>query len=238
MASTTTKAGVILTGVREIDEKLGGGIPVGSLGLIEGQSDAGKSVLSQHLVYGALRSPECGVAYYTTENSVRSLIAQMDSLALYTLDHFLCDRMRIYPLSLRSDLKDAKRPLRVLTNDIAELPGHFKLVIIDSITLLMSHSNSVGTVDFFWACKEQCNMGRSVLLVAHSYAFDQETLTRASSLCDAHLSLKLEQVGDKLIKVMEVLKVRGANRPTGEVVSFEIEPKVGMRIIPFSKAKV
>ena len=80
MASTTTKTGVILTGVREIDEKLGGGIPIGSLGLIEGQSDAGKSVLSQHLVYGALRSPENGVVYYTTENSVRVLIAQRDSL--------------------------------------------------------------------------------------------------------------------------------------------------------------
>jgi len=32
--------------------------------------------------------------------------------------------------------------------------------------------------------------------------------------------------------------VRGADRPTGEVVTFEIEPKTGMRIIPLAKAKV
>ena len=54
MAGDKSKRSVIITGVREIDEKLGGGIPVGSLGLIEGQPDSGKSVLSQHLTYGAL----------------------------------------------------------------------------------------------------------------------------------------------------------------------------------------
>ena len=39
----------IVTGVSEVDEKLGGGIPSGSLCLIEGHSDAGKSVLIKNL---------------------------------------------------------------------------------------------------------------------------------------------------------------------------------------------
>jgi archaellum biogenesis ATPase FlaH len=41
-----------------------------------------------------------------------------------------------------------------------------------------------------------------------------------------------------MIKLMEVLKVRGAERPTGDVVSFNIEPKMGMRVIPLAKARV
>ncbi|MDP2931358.1 MAG: ATPase domain-containing protein [Chloroflexota bacterium] len=86
MANEPAKKDVILTGVREVDEKLGGGIPLGSLGLIEGEPDTGKSVLSQHFTYGALTSVQTSVAYYTTENTVKSLIAQMDSLSLYTLD--------------------------------------------------------------------------------------------------------------------------------------------------------
>ena len=238
MSGEDNTSKVIVTGVREVDEKLGGGIPIGSLGLIDGQSDAGKSVLCQQLTYGALHSSENAVVYYTTENSVRSLIKQMDSLSLYALDHFLTDRFRIYPVTLSSDIRDAKKPLRLLIEDLARLPEHINLVIIDSITLLMSHSNPVSTVDFFWACKELCVKNRSILLVAHSFGFDEETLTRASSLCDAHLRLRLEQVGSKLIKVLEVLKVRGADRPTGDIISFEIEPKIGMRIIPFSRAKV
>ena len=93
MASPSAKKEVICTGVAEVDEKLGGGIPIGSLVLIEGHSDAGKSVLCQHLTYGTLNSGQASVAYYTTENSIKSLISQMDSLSLSTLDQFLADRL-------------------------------------------------------------------------------------------------------------------------------------------------
>ncbi len=69
-------------------------------------------------------------------------------------------------------------------------------------------------------------------------AFEEDMLARTRSLCDARFRLRLEQVGDSMIKILEVLKVRGAERPTGDVVSFDIEPKLGMRIIPLAKAKV
>ena len=55
MATTAKKKKeTIVTGVSEVDDKLGGGIPLGSLCLIEGHSDAGKSVLCQHLTSGTL----------------------------------------------------------------------------------------------------------------------------------------------------------------------------------------
>lgn len=229
---------VIVTGTRDLDEKLGGGIPIGSLCLVEGHSDAGKSVISQHLAYGALTCTETHVVYYTTENTVRTLIAQMDSLSLYTLDYFLTDRFRIYPLTWRSTMQDTDRPFRLLLEHFSSLPEKFKLVIVDSLTLLVAHSTPISILDFFSACKNLCVEGRSILLVAHSYSFDEEVLTRTRSLCDAHLRLKLEAVGDRLVKTLEVLKVRGADRTTGDVVSFEIEPKIGMRPIPLAKAKV
>jgi archaeal flagellar protein FlaH len=238
MADGDIKKQVILTGIREVDEKLGGGIPIGSLGLIEGHSDAGKSVLSQHLTYGALSCSEIGVAYYTTENTVKSLVAQMDSLSLSVMDHFLMDYLRIYPLVIKGDVENTEQRFHLLMKHFRELPAHFKLIIVDSITLLVAHSDEVSNVDFFSACKNMCDEGRTILLVAHSYAFDEEVLSRTRSLCDAHFRIRLEQMGDRLVKILEVLKVRGADRSTGDVVSFEVEPKVGMRIIPLAKARV
>ena len=238
MASLSAKKDVIRTGVPEVDEKLGGGIPVGSLCLVEGHSDAGKSVLCQHLAHGTLGSGQASVAYYTTENSVRSLISQMDSLALHTLDYFLSDHMRIYPMTFTSHLNHGDKLFYMLAHHFSCLPAHFKLVIVDSITLLVSHSNSVEIIDFFSQCKSLCAEERTIILVAHSYAFEEDLLARTRSLCDARFRLKLEQVGDRLVKLLEVLKVRGAERPTGDVVSFDIEPKAGMRIIPLAKARV
>lgn len=241
MAKTQTgkKMETIITNVSEVDEKLGGGIPIGSLCLVEGHSDAGKSVLCQHLTHGTLVNGEISVAYYTTENNVRSLISQMESLNMNVLDHFLADHLRIFPLTFHNAaMQGGAKPFYVLTHHFTHLPQEYKLIIVDSITLLVAHSNPVAIIDFFSRCKSICDQGRTVIVVAHSYAFEEDMLSRTRSLCDARFKLRLEQVGDSMIKLMEVLKVRGAERPTGDVVSFNIEPKIGMRIIPLAKARV
>jgi flagellar protein FlaH len=66
---------------------------------------------------------------------------------------------------------------------------------------------------------------------------DEGTMVRMRSICDAHLRLRLEGAGDKLLKMMEVAKVRGAGKSTGNIIAFNVEPGLGMRIIPVSKAK-
>jgi flagellar protein FlaH len=49
------KKSILSSGNSEIDKKLGEGIPLGSLTLIEGENDTGKSVLCQQFIYGGLR---------------------------------------------------------------------------------------------------------------------------------------------------------------------------------------
>ena len=49
--------------------------------------------------------------------------------------------------------------------------------------------------------------------------------------------MKMEQVGERLVKILEVAKVRNADQSTGNIISFDVEPGMGMKIIPISKAK-
>ena len=228
---------IISTGNSEIDKKMGGGIPVGSLVLLEGQSDAGKSVLSQHFTYGSLHN-RMSVAYYTTENTVKSLMSQMSSLNLDVTDYFLCDRMRVYPLEVNAlQETDTQRAFQTLLDHFQCLPERISLTVVDSLTGLVAHSDDRAIIDFFASCKRLCDMGRTLIAVVHSYAFDDRMLIRIRSLCDAHLILKMEQVGERLIKILEVAKVRNADQSTGNVISFDVEPGLGMKIIPISKAK-
>ena len=111
---------VISTGNTEIDKKLGGGIPIGSLVLTEGESDAGKSVVSQHFTYGALTS-KLSTVYYTTENTVKSLMSQMSSLDLDVTDYFLCDRLRVYPI-LSTEDTDSALAFQMLLSHFESLP--------------------------------------------------------------------------------------------------------------------
>lgn len=226
---------VIPTGNPELDKKIGGGIPQGSLTLIEGQSDAGKSVLSQQLTWGALREG-LRMAFYTSENTTRSLLSQMESLSLSIDDHFLLGKINIFPVppTLRED--QAHLAFQMLLDHMRQLIN-VDVVVVDSLTTFVSQVSEHETLTFFSACKDYCDQEKTLLFTMHSSAFSEQMFIRIRSICDAHLRLRTEDVGDRLVKVLEVAKVRGADKTTGNIVTFDVEPNIGMRIIPVTKAK-
>ncbi len=230
---------VVSTGNREIDQKMGGGIPVGSLTLMEGESGAGKSVLANQLTWGALREGR-RVVLYTTENTFPSFVRHMISLNLDVTDYLLMGRLKLYPMPLSKPDWPVRRVLQAVEESMRRLPADF--FVVDSLTGLGAHAllretDESSLIGFFEKLREVCEQGKTVVTVVHSYAFDERMLIRLRSLCDADLRLRIEEVGDQLVKVLEVAKVRGAEKKTGNIVAFDVEPGIGMRIIPVSKAK-
>ena len=69
---------------------------MGSLTLIEGDSGAGKSVLSQQMIRGCLDNGY-KLTLFSSENTVKSLAKQMQSLNLGILDYLLLGRLRMVP---------------------------------------------------------------------------------------------------------------------------------------------
>ena len=225
---------VISTGSGELDKKMGGGIPVGSLTLIDGESGAGKSTLSQHLLWGAMTMGSSGVLY-TTENTVKSFLRQMESLGMDVRDHFLLDILRIFMIQTNAS-SDQDKAYETLSRHMTSM-SEYSVVILDSLTTFLTQGTSGQILKFFSDCKSVCDAGRTVICTAHSHAFDEKVLTRVRSVCDAHLKLLVEPGASELVKTMEIAKIRGAELATGSIVSFSIEPGIGMRIIPISKAR-
>ncbi len=225
----------ISTGNLEFDKKMGGGIPDGSLTLIEGQSDAGKSVLVQQLTWGALQDG-LRVLFYTTENTTRSLLKQMGDLGLDIEDHFLLGKINIYAVPQAFNEEQSLSVIQMLREHIAQRQDA-DLVVVDSLTTFVSHVSEQETLTFFTLCKAFCDEGKTLLFTMHAYAFSEQMFIRLRSICDAHMRLRVEEVGDQLLKALEVAKIRGAEKSTGNVISFEVEPNMGMRIVPITKAK-
>jgi flagellar protein FlaH len=225
---------VVSTGSREIDDKMGGGIPLGSLTLIEGDSHSGKSVLSQQMTWGTLHDGS-RMSFFTTENTVKSLVRQMQSLSIDILDYLLLGRLRIFPMEIAQSGDDILTKL--LQAIKAEGRRGSDLIFVDALTPCIASTPPEVVLRFFEQCKRLCSDGMTILMIVHSHAVDSDLLVRITSLCDAHLRLRTEEVGERLIKAMEVAKVRGASKRTGNIVSFEVEPGLGMRIIPLSKAQ-
>ena len=226
---------IISTGSGELDKKMGGGIPLSSLTLIEGMSGAGKSTLAQHLLWGAVSAGGNSVLY-TTENTVKSLVRQMESLGMDIRDYFLMDIMRIYPLESNAFDGDSVKAFKFLADHIERL-SKYKVVVLDSLSTFLTRSTEDDILQFFSRCKTICDTGRALVCTAHSHAFEERILTRVRSVCDAHLRVLVEPGASELVKTMEIAKVRGAELATGSIISFSIEPGIGMRIIPISKAR-
>ena len=228
---------VIRTGNVPLDKILGGGIPIGSLTLIEGASSTGKSVLCQHFTHESLQDRH-GVAYINPGNTDGGLITKMESIGLEVSDYLQREKLRVYPLEEPTAEEAPEIVLGSLVAAIEQLPEQYDVVIVDPITNLISHIENREILGFFSSCKRLCGSGRTILLVADSYAFDQAMITRVRSLCDADLRLRLEEVGENVVKVLEVSKLRNAERNRDNTISFEVEPGIGMRIIPVRRAKV
>ena len=225
---------VISTGNDELDKKMGGGIPLRTLTLVEGQPDSGKSVLTQQMLWGSLKKG-CSAVVFTTENSVKSLVTQMQSLNLDIMDYFLLSRLWIYPIDIKKTRQSLGAGLLPLLTSCAN--KGIDLAVIDSLTYYLTHATVEEVLSFFEDCKRISGGGMGVVCVAHSYAFDEKVMVRLGSMCDAHLRLRIETMGSKMIKILEVAKVRGAELNTGNIISFDVEPNWGIRVIPYSKAR-
>ncbi|GAB4518131.1 MAG: ATPase domain-containing protein [Anaerolineae bacterium] len=224
---------IISSGNPELDSRMGGGIPAETLMLIEGTSGAGKSVLSQQIIWGALQDRN-HVSLFTSENSVKSLIRQMQSIDLDVLDFLLLNKFRAYPIKLSRLGAHAPHAL------FLSMQEEFRqdVIVIDSFTSALSRGvDDADVLGFFEGCQRLCARGQTIIVTLHSGAVNPDLISPIRSMCDAHLQLRAAQDGQRLVKTLEVAKIRGAASVTGAIVGFEVEPGWGMRVIPISKAR-
>jgi flagellar protein FlaH len=229
---------VLTTGKSEIDKKIDDGIPLRSLTLLEGEHDSGKSVLIQQIVWGAMKQG-LNVDLLSSETTSTKFLAQMEAMSLDISDYYAWGYMRLFPIlvpGLDLEKEDMEVLLKRLLDHVRECRA--EIIVIDSLTLFTEYTTNEIIIDFFNKCKGLCDKGKTILVTLHPYAFDEDTLVRIRAVCDAILTLKRALMGEKYLMVIEVVKIRGAHKTRENVVSFEVIPGYGMKIIPISVAKV
>lgn len=222
----------------ELDRKIGE-LRVPFLCLIEGPNDSGKSVLTQQYVYGALR---CGfkTLYITTESGIKGLLKSMDEISLSVKEYYLKGVFQIYELHVKDlewDEVLSSRFLGLILNTI-KFREYFDLYVIDSLTYLVTHAREEDILNFFTEARnivEEKN--KSIIITVHPYAFNEEMLVRMRSISDVHIILSVKEIGDRIVKLLQVPKLKGAVKQTSITLSFDVDPAFGIKVLPFSRAR-
>jgi archaeal flagellar protein FlaH len=222
----------------ELDRKIGE-LRIPFLCLIEGPNDSGKSVLTQQYVYGALK---CGfkTLYITTESGIRGLLKSMDEISLSVTEYYLKGLLQIYELHVKDlewDEALSSRFLELILNTI-KLREYFDLYVIDSLTYLVTRAKEDDILNFFTEARniiEEKN--KSIIITVHPYAFNEEMLVRMRSISDVHFILQVKEIGDRIVKLLQVPKLKGAVKQTSITLSFDVDPAFGIKVLPFSRAR-
>lgn len=219
----------VSTGNPLLNTKLGGGIPATGLTLIEGGSSTGKSVLCQHFAHAAYTNG-IGVAYFSTQYSPNALISQLGSMGMDPSKFFRSGLFRINPLRQIDPTQDCGPVLEDLATKIIQLPVSYRFAIVDAVSSLINAENEGAILNFFQQCKQLSEEGKSIVLSVDPMGLHEDTMYRIRAMSDGYLALRLEKSGARLNNILEVCKVHHAVEMTGNIVNFEVEPGVGIKV--------
>ena len=219
-----------------LENILGGGLGLGTLTLIEGATMAGKSIICQLLVHGALTAGH-ETAYFTSEHTTYSFVEQMSSIGLDVSDYVRDDHIGIYPLQEPVQGKDSGPVLAVMAQDMEWTHEKRDFIIIDAITNLARLTQEQGIIVFFSSLRRQCSFGRTIVVVAHYHALSEDIFSRLRSLCDNHFKLRTGKMRSKMVRMLEVAKANGLELDRDNLVVFEVVKGVGAQVVPMSQAR-
>ncbi|MCD6373706.1 MAG: flagellar accessory protein FlaH [Thermococcus sp.] len=210
----------------ELHRRLGGGIPAGSIVLIEGDRGTGKSILSQRLLYGLLRNDYTGT-YVSSQYTTPEFINQMDSLG-YSVIQDLIKRRLIF-VSLYPLLVGVSDRRKFLSRFVSE-PMLWKtdVVIIDSLSaLLPSELGREEVRAFSLHLKRLSSLGKVIVMTVNPSDIDQEFLKILEEASSLLIRLSVKVFGGDLKHSATIVKYNNAVGIFQKIIPFRVEPKVG-----------
>ena len=230
-----------------LNYELGGGIPQGSIVLVEGDYGAGKSAMSQRFSYG-LCQEDYKVTLLSTELTVRGFIDQMHSLSYGVEEHLLNEEL----LFLHADIDTGNR----LTADPTERGQRKELldrlmnaeamwnadaVIIDTFdailrndpmfeALVRQNEERQAALEIISFFRNIVSQGQIVVLTVDPSTVDEEAIGPFRAIADVYLEIQMIEVGNDVRRNIAVKRFAGMGEQVGDSIGFSVRSDAGIVI--------
>ena len=228
-----------------LNKELGGGIPPGSIILVEGDYGAGKSAISQRFSYGLCEEGH-EVTYLSTELTVGSFLDQMHSLSYDSVDHILNEEL----LFLHADVSDGntfsggedeerKQLLKRLME--AEVMWEADIIIIDTFdailrndpkfeALVRQNDERQAALEIISFFRDVISRGQCIMLTVDPSTLDEEAIGPFRAIADVFLELEMVEVGNDTRRQISVLRFAGMGEQVGDSIGYSVRSGTGIVI--------
>ncbi len=212
-----------------LHRNIGGGFPTGSIVVIIGDYGAGKSAVTQRVMYGMLKNGH-SVTNVSTEFTTKGFIEQMKSLN-YNIVDYLLNRELLYipvhPLIGKARPRDDFLGRLITSKQLFER----EIIVIDTFSAPVKHDidrdRALEVLTFF---KKLCATGKTFILTVERGELPDDLVAPFKADSDVYLELDMGSLEGTTTRTIVVKRYVGSIKPIVEATGFRIEPRVGFII--------
>ena len=224
---------ILPTGNEEFDLKLGGGLVYPAFIVIEGEHGTGKTALALQFLQGALRAGLRSVVF-TSETRSSDYVLKAESSGFPISSYYIRGLLRVYSIQYPGDLtRSAADAIALrLTRALRALQGSVELVVIDSVSYFGSVASEPLLNRLIYTLRGITMSGVGVIATVHKDSLPPIVTTELKASADGYLRLAPAVIGGRRLKVLSVVKLRGAPPGIESTISFDVDPAFGIKIVP------
>lgn len=223
------------TGVPNLDEVLGGGLPAGALTILVGPPGSGKTTLASQMAFARARAGQHVLLFTALSEPTNKLIAHLQTYSF-------CDTSLIGTsiefLSMQPFLSEGLEEVADHVVQIARR-AHADLVVLDGFRGIRDTdrtSRSHAASQFLYDIGARLSLfGMTTLITSEADAHDPMFFAEATTT-DVIIALHYHLVGERAHRALEVVKVRGARLMPG-LHGFHLDEHGGV-VFPRLEARV
>lgn len=211
----------------ELGRSIGGGIPRNSLILIEGMDGAGKSIVTQRIVYGLLKQNH-SVTYLSTELNTMGFVEQMASLDYNVTDYLLFEKILFMPMfPYLGNQKLSRDFVKNLMK--AKLIFEKEIIVFDTFSFLLMQNDldMESNIQLIRFVKKLNTLGKTIVFCINQDHIESKFTIMLRSLSDLTLRVEIKEFAGNPVRVIFIDRFKRPGESMLPAMAFKVEPGKG-----------
>jgi flagellar protein FlaH len=127
---------------------------------------------------------------------------------------------------------------KVTRNFLEMYKDRYDFIVIDSLSILAVDTPPHVFLTFITRMKNLVSEGKTIILTYHPNFLPENSVMKLKASSDVYLTISNGKVAGVQVKILKIVKLWGTSGDRKPSVSLEVNPHLGLRVLPLGGVKV